>query len=134
MSELLESLDWADGQTNPSGIKTKVYYALKRWIKTFPSVAAVPALAKDLVIYAGDIEMVTGKKFLELYSTQGTGKVDFEPLGEKDHKMFTNKGSFSFPDISNAAKAASSLVAILPNTPAASSYFGCRLFISIASV
>jgi hypothetical protein len=104
MSELLESLDWADGQTNPSGTKTKVYFALKRWIKTWPKPIAVPIKVDDLVVYAGDFEMVVGKTFKELYSTQGKGKVDFEPMGEKDHQMFTNKGAFSFPDISKAAK------------------------------
>lgn len=105
MSELFESLDWADGQSNPSGIKTIVYYIPKRWIKTWPKPLAVPVAVDDLVIYDGDFELVAGKKFKKLYSTQGTGKVDFEPTGEKDHQMFINKGTFSFPDISAKAKA-----------------------------
>lgn len=106
MSELLESLEWADGQTNPSGIKTIVYFGLKRWIKTWPKPATNPGAVKDLVILAGDFEMNAGKTFLKLYSTQGNGKVDFEPTGEKDHQMFLNKGLFSFPDISDEAKGA----------------------------
>lgn len=106
MSELLTSLDWADGQSNPSGIKTIVYVALKRWIKTWPKPIAIPVDAKDEVILAGDFEMNAGKTFKKLYSTQGNGKCDFEPIGEKDHQMFVNKGMFSFPDISDDAKAA----------------------------
>jgi hypothetical protein len=104
MSELLESLDWADGQSNPSGIKTIVYMALKRWIKTWPKPIAAPAKVDDLVVYGGDFEMVAGKTFKDLYTTQGNGKVEFEDVGEKDHKMFNNKGTFSFPDISKKAK------------------------------
>ena len=41
---------------------------------------------------------------MTIYSTQGKGKVDWEPIGEKDCKMFTVKGSFKFPDISDEAK------------------------------
>lgn len=106
MADLLATLDWADGQSNPSGIKTKVFFTLKRFIKTFPKVATLPTKAGDLVVYAGDFEMVTGKTFFELYTTQGKGVVSFEPMGEKDHQMFMNKGMFSFPDISEDAKAA----------------------------
>ncbi len=106
MAELLASLEWADGQINPSGIKTIVYFALKSWIKTFPRIGGVlpPATPGENVVVTGDFEMVAGKTFLKLYSTQGKGKLDFEPLGEKDHKMFTNKGVFSFPDIGVAAR------------------------------
>lgn len=88
MSELLASLDWADGQSNPSGIRPRVYFILKRWIKTFPKVAAVPAAVKDLVMLAGDFELVAGKTWLMLYSTQGNGKADFEPTGERITKCF----------------------------------------------
>lgn len=105
MAGLLASLPWNDGQINPSGIKTIIYFALKSWIKTFPKIVAAPATPKDFVTMAGDFEMQPGKTFLKLYSTQGKGKVSWEPIGEKDHKMLTNKGSFSFPDISDEAKA-----------------------------
>lgn len=104
MSELFKSLEWADGQINPSGIKTIVYYAPKSWIKTFPRIANPVASVKENVVVAGDFEMQPGKTFLRLYSTQGMGHVEWEPLGEKDHKMFMNKGSFSFPDISDEAR------------------------------
>jgi hypothetical protein len=104
MSELFSSLEWADGQTNPSGIKTTVYIVLKRWIKTWPKPATAPAKVAQLVQYVGDFELQDGKTFLKLYTTQGAGSATFEPSGEKDHQMFTNKAVFSFPDISDAAK------------------------------
>ena len=45
MSNLLESLEWADGQINPSGIGTTVYYALKSEIKTMARIVRTPAPA-----------------------------------------------------------------------------------------
>ena len=122
MADLFASLEWADGQINPSGIKTIVYYALKSWIKTFPRIVSTPApsTADENVTVAGDFEMVSGKTFKKLYSTQGKGKLDWEPLGEKDHKMFLNKGMFSFPDIGTDARSMvkqsinSNIVMIIP--------------------
>lgn len=104
MSGLYKSLKWADGQVNPSGIKTRVFYAPKSFIKTHPKVIAAPATPEEHVTLAGDFEMVTGKTFEELYSTQGKGKVSWDSVGEKDHKMFVNKGTFKYPDISDDAK------------------------------
>jgi hypothetical protein len=106
MTNLLESLQWADGQINPSGIATEIYYALKSEIKTMARIqrTPVPSTAEDNVNLAGDHEMQLGKFWKKLYSTQGVGKVNWEALGEKDHKMFLNKGMFSFPDISVAAR------------------------------
>lgn len=123
MSGIYKSLKWADGQVNPSGIKTRVFIAPKSFIKTFPKVIAAPVTEKEFVTLAGDYEMITGKTFLEIYTTQGKGKVEFESVGEKDHQMFVNKGSFKFPDISDGAKALaksylnsnSVIIALLPH-------------------
>lgn len=100
----MESLEWADGQSNPSGIRKEVFWAPKSWIKTTPRIVVNPTTPEENIIVDGDFEMVAGKTFLRLYSTQGKGKVNWEPLGEKDHKMFLNKGFFSFPDISVKAR------------------------------
>jgi hypothetical protein len=105
MADLYESLNWSDGQINPSGIKTTIYWAPKSWLKRpLPKIAVAPATASENVNVAGDFEMVAGKTFMKLYTTQGKGKVYWEPMGEKDHKMFTNKATFSFPDISDSSK------------------------------
>lgn len=104
MSGIYASLKWNDGQINPSGIKTRVFFAPKTHIKTHPKIDDTPSTPSENVTLAGDFEMETGKVFFELYTTQGKGKAHFEPIGEKDHKMFLNKGVFKFPDISDAAK------------------------------
>lgn len=99
-----ENLVWPDGKINPSGIKSEIFFIAKSDIKTFPAIAAAPATASANVSLVGDFELVTGKKWKRLYTTQGKGKVEFEPIGEKDCKMFNVKGVFKFPDISTEAR------------------------------
>jgi len=101
---IFENLLWPAGKINPSGIKTEVYFIDKSFIITWPKIIGAPLTATDNVTLAGDFGLVAGKKWNRLYTTQGKGKVDFEPIGEKDCKMFNNKGTFKFPDISNEAK------------------------------
>jgi hypothetical protein len=88
----------------------QVYFVPKSSILSFPKVAAVPVTPEEGVTIAEDFEMVVGKTFFQLSSTQGKGKCDFDQVGEKPHAVFTNKGSFSFPDISTAAKAVAKAV------------------------
>lgn len=104
MADIFEDMLWADGKINPSGIATEVYYIPKSHIKTFPEVAAAPATAGENVLLAGDFELVAGKTWHRLHSTQGKGNVTFEKIGEKEHGMVMNKGHFKFPDLDNAAK------------------------------
>ena len=104
MAGIFESLPWSDGKINPSGIKTEVFFIPKSDIATFPGMTATPITALANVSLDGDFVLKTGKTWKRLYTTQGKGKVDFEPIGEKDCKMFTVKGSFQFPDLDNAAK------------------------------
>jgi hypothetical protein len=104
MADLFESLIWTDGQINPSGIKTTLYYCQKSQISSFPRPNVAPASASENVNLDGDFTMVGAATFKKLYSTQGKGKVNWETLGEKDCKMFKNKGVFKFPDLNDAGK------------------------------
>jgi len=90
---------------NASGIRVTVFFVPKSDIATFPKVSLTPATTEDAVRIAEDFVMKTGKKFLKLHSTQGKGKLDFDQVGEKPDVVFINKGSFSFPDLSDVAKA-----------------------------
>jgi hypothetical protein len=101
---IFESLPWLDGKVNPSGIKPVVFWIPKSEITTFPGITAAPANSTDNVSLSGDFALVALKKWRKLYSTQGKGKVSFEPIGEKDCKMFMVKGMFKFPDIDDLAK------------------------------
>jgi len=101
---LFTDMTWADGQANPSGIATELFYIPKSDIKTFPVVVAGPATPLANVLLAGDFGLFPTKTWFRLHSTQGKGEVNFEPTGEKECKVFLNKGKFSFPDISDAAR------------------------------
>ena len=101
---LFTDMKWTDGQVNPSGIATEVFYIPKSDIKTFPGVAAAPATPEANLLLVGDFELVAGKTWFRLHSTQGKGEVSFEAIGEKECKLFMNKGKALFPDISAAAR------------------------------
>lgn len=104
-TSIYKSLIKPGTNANASGIKVKVYYCPKSDIKTFPKVSDAPATPADSVTIAEDFEMVATKKFFSLYSTQGKGKLEADQVGEKPNAMFVNKGTFSFPDLTDDAKA-----------------------------
>jgi hypothetical protein len=101
---IFTDMPWTDGQVNPSGIATELFYIPKSDIATFPVVVAAPATPGENVQLSGDFALKAGKTWFRLHSTQGKGEVTFEPIGEKECKLFMNKGKFVFPDISDAAK------------------------------
>lgn len=92
----LSNLDWVSGKANPAGIKSIAYFVRKSDISIYPKLTGAS--------YTGDIELVAGKKFLTIYTTQGVGKVTFELVGNKDGKQPVNKATLSYPDINKAAK------------------------------
>lgn len=103
-----KDLDFKIGSVNPSGIGETIYAIRKRFISGWPSVADDPDAenvhdSKDLAELVGDFTLIEGKTFQRIYSTQGKGKISFEPVGETDCKMFNNKGEFKFPDLTPAA-------------------------------
>lgn len=104
MAGLFENMVWTDGQVNPSGIATELYYIPKSDIATFPTVAAAPATATANVNLNGDFVLKATKTWFKLSSIQGKGEVSFEPIGEKSCVMFKNKLKYAFPDITDAAK------------------------------
>lgn len=102
-------MTWKNGQVNPSGIKTIAYWCYKDDIAAWPTAPADdPALAASTsgyVNYTGDFVMKSGKTFRRIYSTQGIGKATFEPTGDKDCKIFTNKATLKYPDLTDDSKA-----------------------------
>ena len=99
------SLIWPEGKVNPSGIKSLGYWIPKSHIATFPTIKNEEAATiGEAVVYDGDFVLKDGKHWLTIYTTQGKGKVSFEGTGEKDCKMFNNKASLKYPDITDEAK------------------------------
>ena len=100
-----QSLTWPEGKVNPSGIKSIGYWIPKSHIKVFPGIKNEDAATiAEHVNYNGDFVLHTGKHWLTIYTTQGKGKVSFEAMGEKDAKMFTNKGTLKYPDINDEGR------------------------------
>lgn len=103
----LGNLDFNIGGINPSGIGVTVYRIAKKDITSWPTIADDPNAAsgsgEDLSKYVGDFTLATGAKWDKIYSTQGKGKATFEPVGETDTTMFTNKLSLYYPDLTAAA-------------------------------
>ena len=104
----LGNLDFAIGGINPSGIGATIYRVAKRDIAAWPTIVDDPTATgqvSTLSSYAGNFTLVTDAVWDKLYSTQGKGKVTFEVTGEVDCKMYTNKASLSFPDLTAEALA-----------------------------
>jgi len=104
----LGNLDFAIGGINPSGIGATIYRIAKRDIVAWPTIVDDPTATgqvSTLSSYAGNFTLATDAVWDKLYSTQGKGKVTFEVTGEVDCKMYTNKASLSFPDLTAEALA-----------------------------
>jgi hypothetical protein len=100
-----QSLKWPEGKVNPSGIKPIAYWIPKSNIAAYPTIKNEDAATiGEAVNYAGDFVLQPGKHWFTLYTTQGKGKASFEGTGEKDCKMFNNKASLKYPDITDEAK------------------------------
>lgn len=86
------------GQYNPGGI-SKIYYALKEDVATFPTLAdpETATTLASLVEYDDAITMKTGKQFQPLYCTLETGELKVQMVGPRDGHGFESSGMGSFP-------------------------------------
>ena len=105
----LGNLDFAIGGINPSGIGATIYRIAKSLIVSWPSINDDPnastGTVSSLSKYSGSFVLADEAVWDKLYSTQGKGKATFEVTGEVDCKMYTNKASLSFPDLTAEALA-----------------------------
>lgn len=103
----LGNLDFNIGSINPSGIGVTIFRIAKAAITTWPTIVDDLASASGtdvgvLSTYDGDFVLATGEVWEKIYSTQGKGKATFEPTGEVDCKMFTNKLTLYYPKLTPA--------------------------------
>lgn len=102
------NIDWKNGKINPSGIVPIAYRIAKADITSWPTIVDDPEVAatvRALVNYTGDFVLALGKVWDKIYSTQGKGKATFEPVGETDMVSYVNKGTLSFPDLTDEVRA-----------------------------
>lgn len=104
----LGNLDFLIGGINPSGIGATIYRIAKKDIVSWPTIVNDPGATgavSTLSQYAGNFALAKDAVWDKLYSTQGKGKITFEVTGEVDCKMYNNKASLSFPDLTAEALA-----------------------------
>jgi hypothetical protein len=104
----LKSLKWKQGQVNPSGIRPIAYFIHKKDIVAFPALEDdmdVATTVSEYVNYETDFVLADGAFWKTIYSSQGKGSATWETIGEKDCKMFNNKGTLSYPDINSEGRA-----------------------------
>ncbi len=115
MAELqIGNIDWPNGKVNPSGIVPIAFRIAKKDITSWPTIEDDPGVAATVGAYSnytGDFVLAATKKWETIYSTQGKGKATFEPTGEADAKMFLNKGTLSFPDLTDEIRALAKMAA-----------------------
>jgi len=92
-----DDLLWPDGEDNIGGTQVNHYYAPLNHFNILP-VPVEPAVSlEDMVTISTDVEFITGRKFLKLYSTQDTGRVLDKLVGEFDGKSFEHSFEWFFP-------------------------------------
>lgn len=104
----LSDINFPVGSVNPSGIKDTVYAIPKQYITNWPTIVNDLQDAENLKKYtvlSGNFGVANGKTWIRIYTTQGKGKISFEPQGEADCKMFVNKATLSYPKITDEARA-----------------------------
>jgi hypothetical protein len=104
----LADIGFPIGSVNPCGISDEVYFVPKQYIKTWPTIQDDFEAAEDYDEYAqleGSFELVSGKTWLRLYSTQGKGSISWEYQGETDCKVVVNHATLSYPKLNNEGRA-----------------------------
>lgn len=86
---------WPQGEDNMGGLVGDIYFIPKDDVDE----ASIPALSAvgSLLMAAGDIMPKQGKKWLQIYHTPESGKIDYNTVGETDAKSKENMLEFLFP-------------------------------------
>ena len=84
---------------NMGGLIQEVYFAYHADVLTWPTKPDIPLDIGENGVLTGDIAMVTGKRFFQMYLTDDTGEFNIEPVGEKDGKSFVLHLSLFHPGL-----------------------------------
>jgi hypothetical protein len=84
---------------NMGGLIQKVFFAYHADVLTWPTKPIAPATVEENGVLTGELAMVTGKRFFEMYITDDSGELTFESVGEKDGKSFVVHLSFFHPGL-----------------------------------
>jgi hypothetical protein len=93
MAFTLADLKWQQGQQNMGGLVGDIYYCPLEDIDTFPALSAAGKLDTAA---ASNFVCKTTKKFISIYHTSDTGKLDDATVGERDGRSKENLLEFFF--------------------------------------
>lgn len=95
----IENLEFTPGQKNIPGLKTIGYFVPKSHIDHFPVIVDAPATKEEEFTLPDTpgFTLLAGKKWYEIYSTQGKAKVESEPQGELDNESCKIKAEMFHP-------------------------------------
>ena len=90
-------LNFEDADNNMGGLTTAMYIGLSPDIATWPTLPSNPATYAEKVTLTGAFTMNSTKKFITVYATPETAKLEPENQGEVDGQSFRQKGEFFYP-------------------------------------
>jgi len=94
MPFVLADLKWTQGQQNMGGLVGGIMYCPVEDILTFPKLSDIGKLDTD---EETNFVCKPGKKFITIYHTSDTGKLDDSTVGERDGRSKENLLEFFFP-------------------------------------
>jgi hypothetical protein len=90
-------LTFEDEHNNMGGLTTVMYIGLSKDIATWPLLPSNPTGYAEKVTLTGSFAMNASAKFIEVYATPETAKLEPENQGEVDGQSFRQKGEFLYP-------------------------------------
>lgn len=90
-------LSFENEHNNMGGLTVVMYIGLSYDIDTWPQLPVNPSGYADKVTLTGSFAMKASKKFLAVYSTPETAKMEPENQGEVDGQSFRQKGEMFYP-------------------------------------
>jgi hypothetical protein len=90
-------LQFENEHNNMGGLTTVMYIGLSYDIATWPTLPSSPTSYADKVTLEGSFAMESTKKFISVYATPETAKMEPENQGEVDGQSFRQKGEFLYP-------------------------------------
>ncbi len=97
----LNDIVWPTGKQNMGGLRDSIYVVPADDV----DLTTPPTIDIDGKTLTTALALKPNRKFYKLYFTKGTGKLDFNVVGERDGKSFENMVEFNVPggDAANLA-------------------------------
>lgn len=106
-ASLYESIEACPGQRNLAGVRRRLYYILKQYIKvwpTLPNAGDNGVDMKDLAAYDGDFTLESEKYFNHIDLKDEASNVTYDTVGEDGSKLVNNQAKAIVSGMSDEVK------------------------------